>query len=315
MAPPFSSSDYNTIMIDSSHLIDRSIKGIDIGLGTIELNNLSASAIASLSGGGGGGGGSIADNSIQNIKLFDKTIENTKIKDGTITSSLLDANLTIGNDLTVDNDLAVINNLIVNGNIDAQNGDLNVANNINCTYDLTLINGSLIIQNGNIEAQNGNIQANYLNVNNDGIINNNLIVSNNLEIINGNLEITNGSIYMSNGDLNNFNVYANGSVTGNIISAISEVSAPLIQTTSLKVVNGTGSYLVSGNATLDDGERTITTTAIGADSFVLVTRTSDPFDHAGFFSVQNIIANTSFTVFSSATTDTGNFKWLIINPA
>jgi hypothetical protein len=55
MAPPFSSSNYKTSIINSSHIIDRGIKGIDIELGTIELNNLSAAAIASLSGGGGGG--------------------------------------------------------------------------------------------------------------------------------------------------------------------------------------------------------------------------------------------------------------------
>jgi hypothetical protein len=35
MAPPFSSSDYETTIINSSHIIDRTVKGIDIELGTI----------------------------------------------------------------------------------------------------------------------------------------------------------------------------------------------------------------------------------------------------------------------------------------
>ena len=83
MAPPFASTDYNTIIIDSSHLIDRTIKGIDIGLGTIELNNLSASAIASL---GGGGGGLTAD-SVNSSHIINGTIGTEDISDNAITSN------------------------------------------------------------------------------------------------------------------------------------------------------------------------------------------------------------------------------------
>ena len=81
MAPPFASSDYNTIIIDSSNLIDRTIKGIDIGLGTIELNNLSASAIASL------GGGGLTQNSVNSSHIINGTIGTEDISDNAITSN------------------------------------------------------------------------------------------------------------------------------------------------------------------------------------------------------------------------------------
>lgn len=111
-----------------------------------------------------GGGGSIPNNSIQNIKLFDKTIENTKIKDGTIVSSLLDANLTVSNDLEVGN------NLLVNGNINIPNGSLDVGNGLN-VFDgasidgtLNILNGSINMNNGDINMLNGSISVgNYLN--------------------------------------------------------------------------------------------------------------------------------------------------------
>lgn len=99
-----------------------------------------------------GGGGSIPNNSIQNIKLFDKTIENTKIKDGTIVSSLLDANLTVSNDLEVGN------NLLVNGNINIPNGGIDVGG------DMNMPNGSINMNNGDINMLNGSISVgNYLN--------------------------------------------------------------------------------------------------------------------------------------------------------
>jgi len=58
-----------------------------------------------------GGGGSIADNSILNIKLVDKTVENTKIKDGTIISSLLDSSLSISNSFSAGGDITASNNI------------------------------------------------------------------------------------------------------------------------------------------------------------------------------------------------------------
>jgi hypothetical protein len=106
MAPPFSSSNYKTSIINSSHIIDRGIKGIDIELGTIELNNLSAAAIASLSGGGGGGltansvnSSHIINGSILAEDISNNTITGSKIAIGTITSSnILDGTI-LGTDI------------------------------------------------------------------------------------------------------------------------------------------------------------------------------------------------------------------------
>ena len=53
MPPPFSSTNYDIINIGSAEIVNRSIKGIDIELATIDISNLSASCIASLSGGDG----------------------------------------------------------------------------------------------------------------------------------------------------------------------------------------------------------------------------------------------------------------------
>ena len=229
-----------------------------------------------------GGGGSIADNSIKNIKLFDKTIENTKIKDGTITSSLLDANLTIGNnllvnnnltvngnmdaqnDLIVNNDLSVINNLIVNGNIDAQNGDLNVAGNISCTYDLTLVNG-------------------------------------NLNVSVGDMNIINGSIYMNNGDIN----MVNGSISvGNYL------------TTSKLTLNNISdsSYKVTGTAQLNSGAVTVTTSAMNATSFVFL-QYNNVVTITHLSALYVIKSNGSFQIRSRDSSDNNFVDWIIINPA
>jgi hypothetical protein len=85
MPPPFSSTDYDTTIINSSQIIDRTIKGIDIGLGTIELNNLSAAAIASL------GGGGLTPNSIDSSHIIDGGITGDDIN---ITSSITCNDLT-----------------------------------------------------------------------------------------------------------------------------------------------------------------------------------------------------------------------------
>jgi hypothetical protein len=90
MAPPFSSTDYETTIINSSQIKDRGIKGIDIELATIELNNLSAAAIASLSGGGGG----LTENSVNSSHIINGTIGTEDISDNAITGSKI-ANETI----------------------------------------------------------------------------------------------------------------------------------------------------------------------------------------------------------------------------
>lgn len=297
--------------VGTSQIVDRAIKGIDISLATIELNNLSASCIASLSG---GGGGTIADNSIQNIKLFDKTIENTKIKNGTITSSLLDANLTVSNDLTV------INNLIVNGYIDAQNGDLNVAGNISCTYNLTLVNGNIDVTNGNInvasditctvitatsEIYTNNLLSNEINVN--GNINMqgtgsiyciNINANGNIDV-NGDMNMPNGSINMNNGDIN----MLNGSISvGNYL------------TTSKLTLNNVSAYKVIGTAQLNAGAVTINTIAMNSTSYVFVQYSSVvSLNHLSVLYVNK--SSGSFQIKSTNANDNNIVDWMIINPA
>jgi hypothetical protein len=81
--------------VSSNNIVNNSILGVDISLGTIELNNLSASCIASLSGGGGGGGltansvnsSHIINGSILAEDICNNTITGSKIAVGTITSS------------------------------------------------------------------------------------------------------------------------------------------------------------------------------------------------------------------------------------
>lgn len=271
--------------VGTSQIVDRAIKGIDISLATIELNNLSASCIASLSG---GGGGTIADNSIQNIKLFDKTIENTKIKDGTITSSLLDANLTVSNDLTV------INNLIVNGNIDVTNGNINVADAITCTvitatseiYTNNLLSNEINV-NGNINMQGtGSIYC--ININANGNID-----------VNGDMNMPNGSINMNNGDIN----MLNGSISvGNYL------------TTSKLTLNNVSAYKVIGTAQLNAGAVTINTIAMNSTSYVFVQYSYVvSLNHLSVLYVNK--SSGSFQIKSTNANDNNIVDWMIINPA
>lgn len=226
-----------------------------------------------------GGGGSIPNNSIQNIKLFDKTIENTKIKDGTIVSSLLDANLTVSNDLivnndlSVDNDLIVNNNLIVNGNIDAQNGNLNVAGNISCTYDLEVGNNLLV--NCNINIPNGSLD------------------------VDGDMNMSNGSINMNNGDIN----MLNGSISvGNYLN-----------TTKL-TLNNVGSYQIIGTAQLNAGTVIINTVAMSSTSYVFVQYSNViSLNHLSVLYVDK--SDGSFQINSRDSNDDNNVDWMIINPA
>ena len=127
MAPPFASTDYNTIIIDSSHIIDRTIKGIDIDLGTIELNNLSASAIASLGGGltidsvnsshiinGTIGTEDISNNAITTIKIADNVITANKLQGNSVTTSKIANNTIIAGHLQGN---SIITSKILDGNV------------------------------------------------------------------------------------------------------------------------------------------------------------------------------------------------------
>jgi hypothetical protein len=94
--------------VGTSQLINGTITTADIALGTIDISNLSASCIASLSGGGGGLtansvdsshiiNGSIltadiCDNAITNAKIAHNAVGNTNVIDGAITHVKLSSN-------------------------------------------------------------------------------------------------------------------------------------------------------------------------------------------------------------------------------
>jgi len=129
MAPPFSSTNYKKTIINSSQIIDRGIKGIDIGLATIELNNLSAAAIASLSGGGGG----LTANSVNSSHIINGTIGTVDISDNAITGSkIADGTITYNKLIP----FGIIR--IINGSLDEVefNYELYVFNTITAEYDI-----------------------------------------------------------------------------------------------------------------------------------------------------------------------------------
>ena len=94
--------------VGTSQIINGTITTADIALGTIDISNLSASCIASLSGGGGGLtansvnsshiiNGSIltadiCDNAITNAKIAHNAVGNTNVIDGAITHAKLASN-------------------------------------------------------------------------------------------------------------------------------------------------------------------------------------------------------------------------------
>jgi len=128
MAPPFSSSNYETTNINSSQIIDRGIKGIDIELGTIELNNLSAAAIASLSGGGGG----LTENSVNSSHIINGTIGTVDISDNAITGNKIANNTITYNKLIPFGIIRIINESLTETSFDY---NLYVYNEITTEYD------------------------------------------------------------------------------------------------------------------------------------------------------------------------------------
>lgn len=261
-----------------------------------------------------GGGGSIPNNSIQNIKLFDKTIENTKIKDGTIVSSLLDANLTVSNDLEVGN------NLLVNGNINIPNGSLDVGNGLN-VIDGASIDGTLNILNGNINIPNGDLTCTVITATSEiytnNLLSNEINVNGNINMqgtgsidcininanggidVGGDMNMPNGSINMNNGDIN----MLNGSISvGNYLN-----------TTKL-TLNNVGSYQIIGTAQLNAGTVIINTIAMSSTSYVFVQYSNViSLNHLSVLYVDK--SDGSFQINSRDSNDDNNVDWMIINPA
>jgi len=138
MPPPFSSTNYDIINIGSSQIIDRGIKGIDIGLATIDISNLSASCIASLSGGGGGltansvDSSHIINGSILAEDICNNTITGSKIADGTITGSKIADNTITYNKLIPFGIIRIINQSVAENEFDY---DLYVYNTTTSEYD------------------------------------------------------------------------------------------------------------------------------------------------------------------------------------
>jgi hypothetical protein len=127
MAPPFKSTNYDIINIGSAQIIDRTIKSIDIALGTIDISNLSASCISSL------GGGGLTANSVNSSHIQDGTILGTDIANNTITASNIANNTITYNKLIP---FGIIR--IINGSLDEVEFayELYVFNTITEVYDI-----------------------------------------------------------------------------------------------------------------------------------------------------------------------------------
>lgn len=107
MTVPFKTQYVSSISINSSHIIDRTITTADIALATIDISNLSASCISSLSGGGGGltadsvNSSHIINGSILAEDICNNTITGSKIAVGTITSSNILDRTILGIDISL----------------------------------------------------------------------------------------------------------------------------------------------------------------------------------------------------------------------
>lgn len=75
---------------------------------------------------------------------------------------------------------------------------------------------------------------------------------------------------------------------------------------------GQGPFEISGTATLVAGTVTVNTTAVDSNSIILLTH-QNASGTIGVLSVGTIIANTSFVIDSSNSSDTSDIGWVIIN--
>ena len=286
----------------------------------------------------------IPDNSILNVKLFNKTVDNTKIKDNTIINALIadDAvtNTKIINDAVTNtkiiNDAVtttkIIDNSITNNKL--QGNSVTTTKILDNTITAVKLQGNCVITSKILDNNVTNAKLFNKTVDNtkikDNTIINSLIVDNTItndKLFNktiNNTKIADGTINSSllatdiaiSGDLDvggNLNV-PTGSITGNIVNAITELNSYRINTTSI-TINNNGAYLTQGSGVLTGGAVSIYTTAIESTSIVLLTRTDDPqAAHAGFLAVTLKDSGNYFDVFSSKSSDIGTFDWVILNP-
>jgi hypothetical protein len=128
---------------------------------------------------------------------------------------------------------------------------------------------------------------------------------------------------LGGGDLDisgNAHIYGSGTVE----NGLTVFNGATISSGSLTVTNGklnldaTGANAIVGNASMTGGtvvggfkRLTVNTTAVTASSRIFLTLTGQ--NNVGVYSVENIIAGTSFEIVSSSTTDGSAVNWLIIN--
>jgi hypothetical protein len=182
MAPPFSSTNYDIINIGSAEIINRSIKAVDIALATIDISNLSASCIASLSGGGGG----LTADSVNSSHIIDGSILGTDICNNTITGSNIADNTITYNKLTPFGIIRIINESLSETEF---NYDLYIYNDILGDYDFLVsairlkksnsfshfyqiankyLNMKLVVGSGGISVDSFNIHQGVESINEDG---------------------------------------------------------------------------------------------------------------------------------------------------
>lgn len=110
----------------------------------------------------------------------------------------------------------------------------------------------------------------------------------------------------------NGNGYFNGSLTttSSITSAgLSTIDS--LKTTRLKAIS-TGTAPIAGEAVLVSGTVTVNTTAVRANSVIVLTRKAS--GGATGTITYTIVSGTSFTINSDNILDTSTFRWAIINP-
>lgn len=108
----------------------------------------------------------------------------------------------------------------------------------------------------------------------------------------------------------------NITTTGNLsIGAITSTGLSLldsIKTTTIKPIS-TGGAPIVGNATMVAGTITVNTTAVKANSVVMITRKTSG-GTIGTAITYTITAGTSFTINSDSILDTSTFSWFILTP-
>jgi hypothetical protein len=88
---------------------------------------------------------------------------------------------------------------------------------------------------------------------------------------------------------------------------VNKIEAPFIVS-----INAAPTLKVNGNETLVAGTVTVATAAVNPQSFILLTRTSDPTAaNVGTLAIRNIVDGVSFDIVSSDVLDVGDISYLL----